>query len=179
MTRRTLFFLSLSGLAGCRRSSLPRLNIFNWSDYVAPDTIPNFAREFGVDVRYSVYESNEEMLAKVFSGNSGWDIVFPSNYFIEPMRANRLLGELDQSRLPNLASLDARLRNPEWDPQLQHSVPYMWGAAGIVYPSVRRAGGTCLACLRPVLVQHVRRHARYRFTWSGKAVPAIRREPFN
>lgn len=133
MTRRTLFFLSLSGLAGCRRSSLPRLNIFNWSDYVAPDTIPNFAKEFGVDVRYSVYESNEEMLAKVFSGNSGWDIVFPSNYFIEPMRANRLLAELDHSRLPNLSSLDARLRNPEWDPQLQYSVPYMWGAAGIVY----------------------------------------------
>ncbi|MBL8291210.1 MAG: spermidine/putrescine ABC transporter substrate-binding protein [Bryobacterales bacterium] len=133
MTRRTLFFLALSGLAGCRRSSLPRLNIFNWSDYVAPDTIPNFTKEFGVDVRYSVYESNEEMLAKVFSGNSGWDIVFPSNYFIEPMRANRLLAELDHSRLPNLSSLDARLRNPEWDPQLQHSVPYMWGAAGIVY----------------------------------------------
>lgn len=50
------------------------------------------------------------------------------------------------------------------------------GSAGIVYPSVRRTGGTCIACLRPVLVQNVRRHARYSFTWSGKPVPVIRRE---
>lgn len=133
MTRRTLFFLSLTGLAGCRRSKLPRLNVFNWSDYVAPQTIPDFAREFHVDVRYSVYESNEEMLAKVFSGNSGWDIVFPSNYFIEPMRANRLLAELDHAQLPNLTNLDGALRRPAWDPDLRYCVPYMWGATGIVY----------------------------------------------
>ncbi len=132
-TRRTLFLLSLTGLAGCRRSRLPRLNVYNWSDYVAPDTVSNFAKEFQVDVRYSVYESNEEMLAKVFSGNSGWDIVFPSNYFIEPMRENRLLTELNHDLLPNLRHLDPMLQKPLWDPTVQYSVPYMWGAAGIVY----------------------------------------------
>jgi spermidine/putrescine transport system substrate-binding protein len=132
-TRRTLFFLGLSGLGGCRRSTLPRLNVFNWSDYVAPDTIENFAREFSADVRYMVYESNEEMLAKVLSGNSGWDVVFPSNYFIEPMLANRLLAPLDHAQLPNLANLDPFLNTPRWDPHLENSVPYMWGATGIVY----------------------------------------------
>lgn len=53
------------------------------------------------------------------------------------------------------------------------------GSSGVVYPSVRRSAGSCIACFRPVLVQHVRRHARYRFTWSGKPVPVIRREPID
>ena len=133
MRRRTLFFLGLSGLAGCRRGGMPRLNVFNWSDYVAANTISNFEREFNVRVRYAVYESNEEMLAKVISGNSGWDVVFPSNYFIQPMLANRLLAPLDHELLPNLAALDERVRSPVWDPDLQYCVPYMWGGTGILY----------------------------------------------
>ena len=68
--RRRVFAASLAGL-GCGRSRQSRLNVFNWSAYVAPETVPNFEREFGVKVRYSIYESNEEMLARVFSGNSG------------------------------------------------------------------------------------------------------------
>jgi spermidine/putrescine-binding protein len=63
MTRRTWFFLGLSGIAGCKRDERPRLNVWNWSSYVAPETIPNFEREFGVRVRYAVYESNECWLA--------------------------------------------------------------------------------------------------------------------
>ena len=63
-------------LAGCGRIP-PRLNVYNWSAYVAPDTISNFEAEFGVKVHYATYESNEEMLAKVMTGNSGWDVVFP------------------------------------------------------------------------------------------------------
>lgn len=133
MRRRTLFFLGLSGLAGCRRPASPRLNVFNWSDYVAANTISNFEREFGVRVRYAVYESNEEMLAKVIGGNSGWDVVFPSNYFIQPMLANRLLAPLDHGLLPNLDVLDEHVRSPVWDPNLEYCVPYMWGATGILY----------------------------------------------
>ena len=62
----------------CSRDRRPRLNVFNWSAYIAPDTVPKFEAEFGVRVRYGIYESNEEMLAKVMGGNSGWDIVFPT-----------------------------------------------------------------------------------------------------
>lgn len=132
MKRRT-FFLGLSGLAGCTTSKRPRLNVYNWSDYIGHDTIANFERESGADVRYGIFENNEEMLAKVFGGNSGWDIAFPSNYFIEPMRQSRLLTPIDRSRLPNIANLDPALAAPEWDPQLQYSVPYMWGATGIIF----------------------------------------------
>ena len=68
---RRYFIAGLAGLAACARDPRPRLNVYNWSAYVAPETIPNFEAEFGVRVRYATYESNEEMLAKVITGNSG------------------------------------------------------------------------------------------------------------
>jgi spermidine/putrescine transport system substrate-binding protein len=119
-------------MVSCRRPA-NRLNVFNWSDYMGKDTLPAFQRDSGIEVRYGVFESNEELLAKVFAGNSGWDVVFPSNYFIRPMRENRLLAPLDHNRLPHLNNLDPMLRSPSWDPGLDHSVPYMWGATGIAY----------------------------------------------
>lgn len=131
--RRRTFFLSLSGMAGCTSNKQPRLNIYNWSDYIGKTTIADFEREFGVETRYGIYENNEEMLAKIFGGNSGWDIAFPSNYFIGPMRESRLLAPLDRSLVPNLGNLDPMLSAPEWDARLEHSIPYMWGATGIVF----------------------------------------------
>ena len=134
--RRRTFLVSAAGVAGaagCASDRRPRLNVFNWSAYVAPDTIPNFEAEFGVKVRYGIYESNEEMLARVFSGNSGWDVVFPSNYFIRPMSENGLLAPLRHDLLPGLKNLDDLFRAPKWDSKLEWSVPYMWAATGIVY----------------------------------------------
>lgn len=133
MKRRTVFLMAVSGVAGCWRDARPRLNVFNWSSYVGPDTIPGFEREFGVRVRYSVYESNEEMLARVMGGNSGWDVVFPTSYFVEPMNSYGLLMPLDHVRLPNLRHLDAVFQRPAWDPDLRWGVPYMWNATGICY----------------------------------------------
>ena len=130
---RRYFLLGAAGLAACRRDSRPRLNVFNWSSYVAPDTVPKFEAEFGVRVRYGVYESNEEMLARVTGGNSGWDIVFPTDYIVKPMLANELLAPIQRAKLPNLEQLDSRFQQPDWDPQLQWSVPYMVTAAGIAY----------------------------------------------
>jgi spermidine/putrescine transport system substrate-binding protein len=135
MTRRTVFLMGLSGLSGCVRDARPRLNVFNWSSYVGPDTLANFEREFNVRVRYAVYESNEEMLARVMSGNSGWDVVFPTSYLIDAMRSFELLASLDHSRQPNLHHLDAVFQKPAWDPQLRWGVPYMWNATGICYAS--------------------------------------------
>ena len=134
MNRRT-FLLGASGLAlnSCSLDRRPRLNVFNWSAYIDPNTVPKFEAETGVHVRYAVYESNEEMLARVMSGNSGWDIVFPTNYIIKPMLANQLLAPIDQRLLSNLGQLEERFQHPEWDPKLEWSVPYMVTAAGIAY----------------------------------------------
>jgi spermidine/putrescine transport system substrate-binding protein len=131
---RRIFLMGVAGaVAGCTRASERRLNVYNWENYVAAATIPNFEREFHCTVRYATYESAEELLAKVFSGNSGWDVAFPSNSFVEPMRQLDLLLKLDHHRLPNLTNLDARFKQPAWDPQLEYSVPYMHSATGILY----------------------------------------------
>ena len=130
---RRLFLMGLAGAAGCSPKRARRLNIYNWSVYIAPETVPNFEREFNAEVRYLTFESAEEMLAKVAAGNSGWDIVFPSNSFIPPMREQGLLAKLDHSRLRNLKNLDAQFQSPQWDPNLAYSVPYMNGSTGILY----------------------------------------------
>jgi spermidine/putrescine transport system substrate-binding protein len=135
VNRRT-FFLSLAGLAGCTRSSKPRLNVINYTDYIAPNTIPDFEREFNVEVRYSsVIEGSEEVIAKTISGNSGWDVVFPENRLVEPMRQMGLLAPLDHARLPNLSHLAARFQSPAWDPSLSWSLPYLWSCCGILHQS--------------------------------------------
>jgi spermidine/putrescine transport system substrate-binding protein len=130
---RRYFLLGMAALAGCSRDSRPRLNVYNWSAYVAPDTISNFETEFGVRVRYATYESNEEMLAKVVTGNSGWDVVFPTYTRLKPMLDYGLLQPLRHEWLPNLPNLDLRFRAPMWDRELRWNVPYMWFATGIAY----------------------------------------------
>ena len=136
MTRRAVLLTAGGGFLGataCQTSGKRRLNVFNWENYVAAGTIPNFEREFDCRVRYATYGSAEELLAKVMSGNSGWDVVFPSNSFVQPMRELGLLEKLDHARLPNLRHLDARFRHPEWDPALDSCTPFMHSATGIVY----------------------------------------------
>jgi spermidine/putrescine transport system substrate-binding protein len=132
MNRRLFFMTAGVAALSCTRSTR-RLNVYNWSDYVAPDTISNFEKEFGVQVRYGTYESTQEMLAKVMSGNSGWDVVFPSEEFIPPMIAMDLLAPLDHARLTNLGVLDPFFQHPPWDTELRYSIPYMHGTTGIVY----------------------------------------------
>ena len=132
MNRRT-FLLGASGAGlGCM-SRKRRLNVYNWENYIASSTIPQFEREFDCRVRYATYGSAEELLAKVMTGNSGWDVVFPSNSFVGPMRELDLLEKLDHARLSNLNNLDSRFLRPEWDPALEWCIPYMHSATGILY----------------------------------------------
>lgn len=133
MNRRTLFFSGLTGLAGCHRGSQPRLNVYNYSNYIGPHTVAQFERLTGIHIRYGIFESADELLAKALTGNCGWDVIFPTNHHIAPLRDYNLLAPLDHSHLPNLKNLAAGFLTPEWDPQLKHSVPYMSTSAGIVY----------------------------------------------
>lgn len=131
MKRRTFIAGAAAAFGGCTGG--PRLNVYNWSDYVAPDTVANFERETGIGVRYGTYESIPEMLAKVAGGNSGWDVVFPSAEYIQPMRDLGLLQPLRHEWLRNLGALDPYFQAPPWDPQLHWSIPYMHGVTGIAY----------------------------------------------
>lgn len=129
---RRMFLAGLLG-AACSHDQRPRLNVYNWSAYIDPAQIARFEQERGVRVRYGTYESNEEMLAKIVTGNSGWDIVFPTHSRLAPMWRNHLIAPLDHSRLPGLPNLDASFQRPEWDRSLEQCIPYMWNATGIVY----------------------------------------------
>lgn len=129
---RRIFLASALSAAACRTGER-RLNVYNWSDYVAPDTISNFERETGVRVRYGTYESVQEMLAKVMGGNSQWDVVFPSADFVRPMVELGLLQPLRHELLTNLGALDPAFQRPPWDPELKWSIPYMHGTTGVVF----------------------------------------------
>jgi len=111
------------------------LNLYIWSDYLAPDTISNFEKQTGIQVEVSNYGSNEELEAKLSSGHSGYDIVVPSAPFLERQLKAGLYLALDKSKLPNLKNMDPEIqrRLAQHDPQNAHAVLHMWGTGGIGY----------------------------------------------
>jgi putrescine transport system substrate-binding protein len=114
----------------------PRLNVYNWSDYIAPDTIPKFEAETGIKVTYDVYDGNEVLEAKLLSGKSGYDIVVPSaSPFMARQIAAGVYRTLDKSELPNWKNLDTHFLElvAAADPENGHSVPYLWSDTGIGY----------------------------------------------
>jgi spermidine/putrescine transport system substrate-binding protein len=109
------------------------LAIYNWSDYIAEDTVSNFEKGFGVKVTYDTYESNEEMVARLQAGASGYDIVVPSNYIVPVMIASDLAYPINRKYLTNFANLSPTFVNPVFDPDNVHSVAYQWGTTGYAY----------------------------------------------
>jgi putrescine transport system substrate-binding protein len=113
----------------------PVLNVYNWSDYIAEDTIANFEAETGIKVNYDVYDNNEIVDAKLLAGNSGYDIVVPTGNFLERQVMAGLLKPLDKSKLSNLGNLDPAVMAvaAEHDPDNAHSIPYMTFTIGLGY----------------------------------------------
>ncbi|WP_425501721.1 polyamine ABC transporter substrate-binding protein [Pseudoxanthomonas koreensis] len=111
------------------------LNVYNWSDYIAEDTVPGFERERGTEVNYGVFDSNEVLEAKLLAGGSGFDVVVPGLQFLGRQVQAGVFQPLDKTRLKNYAGLDPELmkRIAVQDPGNQYSVPYMWGTTGIGY----------------------------------------------
>lgn len=116
------------------------LNIYNWSDYVAEDTIPNFEKEFGVKVNYDTYEDNEAMLAKLQSGATGYDIIVPTGYMVEIMINLGLLAPINHENIPNIKGLSKQFLDPPYDQGLKHTVPWQWGTTGFAYNAKRVKG---------------------------------------
>ncbi|KXK02728.1 MAG: polyamine ABC transporter periplasmic-binding protein PotD [Nitrospira sp. OLB3] len=130
------------GLAACGRAGegasgegRPVLHYFTWSDYVGPEIIREFERREQAKVVVDTFSSNEELLAKLQSGATGYDVAVPSDFMVAIMMQQGLLSELDRTQLPNAADLEPHLRAPHFDPEGQYSVPYLWGTVGIGYDS--------------------------------------------
>lgn len=112
------------------------LHIYNWSDYIAEDTVANFEKETGIKVSYDVYDSNEVLEAKLFAGKSGYDLAFPTTRpFADRHIQAGIYQKLDKKQLPNFGNLDAGILSSltDIDPENQYLVPYMWGTTGIGY----------------------------------------------
>ncbi len=111
------------------------LNVYNWSDYIAEDTIANFEQQTGIKVNYDVFDSNEVLETKLLAGKTGYDVVVPSASFLERQIKAGVFMTLDKSKLPNLANMDPEImqRVALHDPGNEHAVPYLWGTTGIGY----------------------------------------------
>lgn len=118
----------------------PELHVANWSDYIAPDTITNFEKEFGVRVTYETYESNEELLQRLAGQGAPVDVAFPSNYAVTTLAATGLLAPLRRAYLPNIANLAPTFVNPVFDPDNTYSIAYQWGTTGFAYRSDKIPG---------------------------------------
>jgi putrescine transport system substrate-binding protein len=121
------------------------LNIYNWSDYIAPDTIANFEKETGIKVRYDNFDSNETLHAKLVAGKTGYDIVVPSSNWAKIQMQGGLLKKLDKSKLPNWKNLDPNIlaQMGKLDPGNQYLVNWLWGytTVGINVDKVKTALG--------------------------------------
>ena len=109
------------------------LTVFNWYDYIDPAVIEMFEDETGIKISYVNFTNNEEMYTKLEAVAGTYDVIFPSEYMIERMLKNDMLEELDLNNIPNLANVLDNLKNPSYDPNNAHSIPYMWGTLGILY----------------------------------------------
>jgi len=111
------------------------LHVFNWSDYVAEDTVPNFEKQTGIKVTYDVFDSNDVLETRLLAGNSGFDVVVPSASFLERQIKAGVFQKLDKSQLPNMKNLDPDImqRVGLHDPNNEYSIPYLWGTTGIGY----------------------------------------------
>jgi len=132
-----------SGLSRAEEEKV--LNVYNWSDYIADDTIKNFEKETGIKVRYDNYDNNEILHAKLVAGKTGYDIVVPSSYWGKLQADGGLLRKIDKSKIPNLKNLDPEIEATlaKLDPGNQYMIDWLWGytTVGINVDKVKAALG--------------------------------------
>ncbi|SCC91646.1 putrescine transporter subunit: periplasmic-binding component of ABC superfamily [Thiomonas sp. X19] len=122
------------------------LNIYNWSDYIAPTTVPDFEKETGIKVRYDTFDSNETLFAKMVAGDTGYDLVVPSSNWAAIDIKGGLLLPIDKSKIPNYKNLNPELMKllAQVDPGNKYLIPWMWGytTVGINVGKVKQALGS-------------------------------------
>ncbi len=115
------------------------VNVYNWSDYIAPGIVDDFSKETGITVRYDTFDSNDTLETKLLAGKSGYDLVVPTAYFLERQIKAGVFQKLDKGKLQNLANLWPEItgRLEKYDPGNQFAVNYMWGTTGIGFNAAK------------------------------------------
>lgn len=111
------------------------VNVYNWSDYIDPTVLADFTQKTGIKVNYDVFDSNQVLETKMLTGHTNYDVVVPSAPFLQRQITAGVFQKLDKSQLPNLKNLDPDMmkRIAVYDPNNEHSVPYMWVTSGPGY----------------------------------------------
>jgi len=115
--------------------------VYNWADYIGEDTIKKFEDTYGIKVTYDFFDTVDTMLAKISTGNSGYDVTFPTSINVPGLASRQLIQPLDLGQIPNLANLGAEWQDPLYDPGNKNSVPYMWWTTGVAYDT-KKVNGT-------------------------------------
>jgi len=118
------------------KSDSGKVYVYNWGEYIDPETITMFESETGIKVVYDEFETNEAMYPKIAAGAAQYDVVCPSDYMVNKMMDKGLLQELDYSKLPNVKKnigTEYFKMADEFDPGNKYCVPYCWGTVGILY----------------------------------------------
>ncbi len=125
--------VSVSLATTCALADEKVLNVYNWSDYIAEDTLANFEAETGIKVTYDVFDSNDVLEAKLLSGRTGYDVVVPTGTFLARQIQAGVFQPLDMAKLTNHKNLDASVmaKLSDLDPGNAYAVPYLWGTTGI------------------------------------------------
>mgnify|MGYP004557070749 FL=1 len=130
-------FLALA-LTGCGKGASGEngeVIVYNWGEYIDPDTITMFEEETGIKVVYDEYETNEIMYPKVEAGATAYDVLCPSDYMIQKLIENDLLQEINFDNIPNVKNIGQQYfdQSQEFDPENKYSIPYCFGTVGILY----------------------------------------------
>jgi putrescine transport system substrate-binding protein len=130
-----LLAVAIGGTSVSRAAEEKRLFIYNWSDFIGPDTIAKFEQLTGIKVTYDVYDAEETMEARLLAGGSGYDIVSASTDFFSREIKAGVFQTLDKSKLPNWRNLDPKILalQTEYDPDNAHAVPYLHSMNGFAY----------------------------------------------
>lgn len=120
-------------LAPLTAAAQEQLSIYNWGDYINPEVLEAFTKETGIEITLDSYGSNEEMLAKIQAGATGYDIVFPSVHMHDIMFQLGLLAKTDIGSAPGFENINPQFIRAKTDPDAEYCLPYAWGNVGIVY----------------------------------------------
>lgn len=136
-------FLAALGASGAMAAGLrlpasaqeeKRLNFYNWDTYIGETTLDDFRAASGIQVKMDLFGDNSEMFAKMREGNPGYDVIVPTNDYVQRMATAGLLQPLDHSKIPNFRkNVDKNFQDAGFDPGRKYSMPYMWGTMGIGY----------------------------------------------
>ncbi len=125
--------LSVPVLCASAQTDSAQVSLYNWPDYLPPETLDDFHRSSGITARHDIFTSDEELYARLRGHNPGFDLIVPGNANVERMRAADMLLPLEHDRIPNLKNIDPFFLDPPFDPGRQFSLPYLWGCVGIGY----------------------------------------------